>query len=209
MTLLGIAVLSAALFALPAVAAAQEMEVDPGAGTQFTVSGGATSLTAAGEPTITCETIGGEGEQLSKTKGTVLLDLKGCHYINLGLTIPCRSTNAVLKNTIAFSEIFHFIIYNNKPAALFTSFPTITCEDGTKIEIGGKGLIGTITAPACNVESKTMTIKFAVAGGKQEHMLYTGANYDLTYTTEGVSTVTAAFSGEPKFTFPVNVKMTC
>lgn len=210
MTLFALAAFSAALFALPAVAAAQEMEVDPGAPTQFTIAGGASNFTAAGEPTITCETIGGEGEALSKTTGTIHLDFKGCHTVLFGITKPCRSFNAPLNNTISFSEIVHFITFNNKPAALLTpEFATVICEGFKQIKIGGNGLIGTITAPACGIEAKLMTIKFGVAAGKQEDMLYTSVNYDLTFTTEGAAAVTAAFQGEITLTWAANIKMTC
>jgi hypothetical protein len=206
--LIAFATVSAMLFALPTFASGQEIEVDPGAKTQFKVSGGASSITAAGEPTITCETMSGEGELINQTTSTVLLDLQECHILQGGVTVPCHSSNAPLGNTIAFGEIIHWITVNSKPGALFTGFPKIFCGF-LGIQIGGNGLIGTITAPACSVESKTMTIKFVVNAGKQEHMLYTTVNYDLTYTTEGGAAVTAAFQGEPKFTFGVNIKPTC
>jgi hypothetical protein len=207
---LALVALATALFVLPAVASAQEQEIDPGAGTQFTITGGATSITAAGEPTITCETVAGEGEALTKTTATIHIDLKGCHTVVFGLTEPCRSFNAPLKNTIAFAEIVHWITFSSKPAALLTpEFATVICEGLKQIKIGGNGLIGTITEPACNVEAKQMKIKFAVNAGKQEHMLYTTVNYDLTYTTEGAAAVTAAFAGELTLAWAVNIKMTC
>jgi len=206
--LIALATVSAVLFALPTLASGQEIEIDPGAKTQFKVAGGKTSLTAAGEPTITCETMAGEGELLNQTTSTVLLDLQECHILQGGLTVPCHSSGAALNNTIAFGEIIHWITINSKPGALFTEFPKIFCAlQG--IQIGGKGLIGTITGPACSVESTVMTIKFVVNAGKQEHMVYTTVNYDLTYTTEGGAAVTAAFAGEAKFTFGVNIKPTC
>jgi hypothetical protein len=208
--LLALVAISAAMLALPALASATEIEVDPAAGTKFTATGGAMSITAAGEPTITCETVSGEGEGFSKIKATIFLDLKGCHVSILGFTQSCRSVNAPLKNTIAFGEIADWVTVNNKPGAILTfNALTVNCEALKKIEIGGLGVIGTITAPACAEESKTMKIRFLESAGKQEHLVYEKVSYDLSYKTEGAAEVTAVFQAEITLNWAANIKMTC
>jgi hypothetical protein len=208
--LFALVAISAAMLALPAVASATEIEVDPAAGTQFKVAGNATTISAAGEPTITCETVSGEGEGFSKIKASILLDLKGCHVSVIGFTLACRSFNAPLKNTIALGELVDWVTVNNKPGAILTyKAITVVCEGLKNIQIGGLGVIGTITSPACAEEAEDMKIKFAESAGKQEHLVYEKVNYDMNYKTEGAMEVTAVFQTELILEWAAKIKMTC
>jgi hypothetical protein len=188
------AVLATGLLALPTVASAQEQEVDPGAGTSFVGSTFGGLIQAAGEPTLTCESYNFSGEFISKTTATMTWDSVGCHTTLFGFTVKCHSPGTEFETTVATTVQTHFITYNNKPAALLTGpFSTIICGGGfLTMAYGGKGVIGTITSPACKTKSKSMTIAFSAVEGKQEDRLYTGVEYSLAAETEKEGTSAAA-----------------
>ena len=201
MMLLALAVVSAAAFALPAGASAQEIHLTNV--TSFSGTFGTGTLTAEGEPVITC----GEATTANQnhvtgtvntggTTGTIELDFTACH-VNIEFlgTIPCHTTGAPLNNTIKSSGTFHLITVNaspnEKPAILVTPAATaITCGGLSTVNVAGN-VIGTITSPACGVASNSMTIKFSATGPTQAHKAYTGVNYNLTSQT-GTGTIKEA-----------------
>jgi hypothetical protein len=199
-----------ALIKLPAMASAQEQQVDPGAGT--TIAGGAwwTINSVSNEPPYTCESTDVTGEFTSKSTGTITFDSTSCHTVILGFTQKCRSPGSPLDNTVASTSTFHMITINNKPGFLLTPpFPTVTCA-GIAIQFKGNGLIGTVTSPVCATESKVATIKFDAEGGVQKQMSYTGTNYDQTYVTEsGGVEITAGVISQFSLEFSTKIKMTC
>lgn len=203
--LIGLGTLGTMLLALPVVAAGQEMEVDPGAGTAYTGTG-SLGIQIAGEPTITCEGTHFSGQATSNTTATANIDLTGCHTTVFGFTVKCRTVGSALDNTILTASTVHFITYNNKPAGLYTPpFPTVVCAGISAIQIGGNGYIGTVTKPACNVESKESTITI-----NAEDTLYTGVKYGLTGTTEPNGTPAAVtITGTVTIKSAINGKMTC
>lgn len=207
MMLLGLIVASMAMFALPAMASATTMEIDPG-NNEFEGSAIGGSLSASGEPTITCEKTDVTGKFTSKTGGTLTLDFTGCHINVLGFTVKCRSANSPADNTIASGGAFDAITYNNKPAMLVTANPTTLSCASSNIEVTGS-VIGTITAPACNVESNTATIAFTKTGNVQNHKLYTGKEYYLTANTDPSAEVEAAIETTVTITSVPKMKMTC
>ena len=189
--LLALAAVSAAMFALPAAASAQEAHIE--GITSFSGTFGKSTLTAPGEPVITCESTAGEPATANHVTGTVLgggttgeisLDFTHCHIVILGVTRKCKTAGAPLPNTIKSSGVFHVITINNKPGVLVTPVKTaIECESAfSAINVAGN-LIGTITSPACGVESKTLVTKFTSLGQTQEHKIYTGTSYNLTAQT--------------------------
>lgn len=215
--LLALTVVSAALFAVPGMAAATEIHLEPGTGTTFTGTGEGGNLRAAGEPTITCEkTQHASGELTSNTTATLVLDFTECHIIVTGVTLKCKTAGAVVPNTITTTNVAHLITIDtiNKPGVLVTPpFPTIICGSGLserKIQVDGNGVIGTITSPSCGASSATLTVNFGVKEEKQEHMLFTGTKYDLSVTTEPSTTqVTAALEGEATLTAAKVLKLNC
>jgi hypothetical protein len=181
--LLALAVASVAMFALPAAASAQEIHLE--GITSFSGTAGAGSLTAEGEPIITCESGDVSGTvSAGGTTGEISLDFTGCHTTVLGFTAKCRTTGSALDNTIKSSGVFHLItISSGVPGILVTPVvTTITCA-GISNTVTGGNIIGTITSPACGAKSKSMTTKFVAAGSVQEHKTYTGSTFNLTAKT--------------------------
>lgn len=216
--LLALAVVSAALFAMPAIASAHENHVTGATGKTFKGAGGAGSLVAEGEPTINSVSVGASGEFTSETTGKVTLEFKESAATILGVKLSCHSAGAAA-GIIVTTNVYHLITVEEKeptkgkPAILITGpFPTIICGSGLserKFQVGGNGVIGTITTPACGASSKSMTLKFAAAGATQEHILYTGTKYDLTNQTEPEgATVTAGINGEATVSFDDGVART-
>jgi hypothetical protein len=212
MMLLALAVASAALFAFPALASAAENHLDTA--TSFTGTGGAGSLVAESEPTITCESHHVEKGTISAggTTGTMTLDFTGCHATIFGLTAKCHTTGSALDNTIASSGTFHFITSPpNVAAVLVTTTPTdIICAGISNTYVEGN-IIGTVTSPKCGETSNKMSLSFSATGSKQNHLEYTGKNYDLIARTggSGGTAKTAGLNGTSTLTSNVAGTLTC
>jgi hypothetical protein len=182
MMLLALAVASMTMFALPAASSAQEIHLE-GAST-FSGDATAGSLTAEGEPTITCETGDVEGTvSAGGTTGSTSLDFTGCHTTVFGFTAKCHTSGSALDNTIQTSGTFHMITTSDGPAILVTNETvTVVCAGISNTIVHGD-VIGTITSPACGVASTTMTINYAAHENVQTHDVYTGVTHALTATT--------------------------
>ncbi len=204
MMLLALAV--AALFALPSAASAQEIHFLNGA-SSFSGSGGTGTLQATNEPKITCTatSVSGGFTGGSTTTGEVKLTFTGCTAELLGIKGNCNTTGDVAQ-TITSSGVFHLITYVNaaaekKPAILVTPITTtILCVGFSRTEVTGKGIIGTITSPACEGSGTEMKVSFESTGSTQNHIEYTGVKYDLSADTENsegstLNTVTAGLTG--------------
>jgi len=194
MMLLALAVVSAAAFAVPAGASAQEIHLTNV--TSFSGTFGTGTLSAKEEPAITCGEAANQNHvtgtvSAGGTTGNITLDFTACHIVVIGITIPCHSTGAPVNNTIASSGVFHLITINEKPGILVTPVATkVECQNTSPINVAGN-VIGTITSPACGVASNNMTIKFSASGSTQEHKIYTGVSYNLTSQT-GTGTIKEA-----------------
>jgi hypothetical protein len=190
-TMLALLTVSAALFALPGFASGQEIHLENV--TSFSGTGSASSLSADGEPTVTCESTDVEGTiAAGGTTGNMSLDITGCHATIFGFTVKCRTSGSALDNTVKTGGTFHLITYDSKPAVLTTSeVVTLVCAGISNVTISGSS-IATITSPACGGESHQLQLKFAATGVTQEDRLYTGVEYDLKFQTGGGSEVTAA-----------------
>jgi hypothetical protein len=210
--LLALAVASFAMFALPAAASAQEIHLENV--TQFSGTAGAGSLTAEGEPTITCESGDVSGSaSAGGTTGTIKLDFTGCHTTVFGFTAKCHTSGSALDNTIQTSGTFHLITIPTvptKPGILVTTETVSIICAGISNTIVHGNVIGTITSPACGTESTEMTTKFAAVGTAQEHSTYTGVKYDLTATTgEGGAAKTAALTSTGTTKSETKGKLNC
>jgi hypothetical protein len=201
MKLLALAAVSAALFALPSAASAQEIHFS--GVTTFTGSGGVILFTATNEPIYTCTgtTASGSFNAGSSTTGEVNLTFTGCSASFLGIKGNCNTTGDAAQ-TITSSGVFHLITTNTgKPGILLTPVTTtVLCVGFSRTEYTGKGIIGTITSPACGASSKELKLSFEAEGGTQKHIEYTGVKYDLSADTEEasgktISTATAALTG--------------
>jgi len=191
MMLVALAVISAAAFAVPAGASAQEIHINNV--TSFAGTGNGGTFTAQEEPVITCEgpshvtgTVSAGG-----TTGNLDVDLTGCHVTVFGTTIACKTAGAPVNNTIKQSGVFHAITINEKPGILGTAAATsLSCGSLSTMNVAGS-LIGTITSPACGTASKSMTLKASATGSSQEHQVYTGVTYHPTLQT-GTGTIKEA-----------------
>lgn len=214
--LLALTVVSAAFFALPAFASAEEIHLENGTGTEFTVEGPPGALKAAGEPTIACQKTSGSGKLTSDTTGEVTLDFLECSTTIAGAKVNCKSSGAATNNTIKTSNIGHLItISTGQPGILVTPpFPTIICGTGLserKLQVTGEGVIGTITSPTCGNSSTEITLSFKPngAGTAQEHLTYTGKTYDLQVTTETATHVTGILEGHATLKSAKSLKLVC
>jgi hypothetical protein len=210
MMALVLAVVSAACFALPTVAAAQEIHIEPAE--SFTVSSTGGEVRAEGEPTVTCTALGGSGSfnAGSTTTGTITRDYTGCHTAVFGFTATCKSEGAEFAGTVANSGTFHLItISSGVPGILMTTNPTkLVCAGISSITITGN-MIGTIISPKCGEMNKTLTVSFTASGNTQNHLSYTGGKYDLVaQTNDGVSK-TAAMAGSATNTQANAGKLNC
>lgn len=181
--LLALAVACVAIFALPAAASAQEIHLE--GVNSFEGKAGAGSLTAEGEPTITCESADVEGTvETGGTTGAISLDFTGCHTKVFGITAKCRTSGSPIDNTIKSSGNFHLItISTGSPGILVTPVATTIVCAGISNTVTGGNIIGTITSPSCGEESASMTTVFNATGSAQEHTAYTGNTYNLTAST--------------------------
>ena len=194
MMLLALAVASVAMFALPAASSAEEIHLT--GVSSFTGDATAGSLTAEGEPTITCETGDVSGTvQTGGTTGSITLDFTGCHTTVFGFTAKCHTSGSPADNTIRTTGTAHFITTSDGPASLTTTDTVnIVCAGISNTIVHG-AVIGTITSPACGVASTTMTINYAGSNNIQAHDTYTGTTQALTATTgEGGAAKTSALN---------------
>ena len=184
MMLLALAVASAALFALPTFASAQEIHFDTA--TSFTGTGPASSLLATGEPTISCASTDITNGVINAggTTGSLTIDDTGCSAPNpFGGTAPCKTKGAPLSNTIATGGTFHLItIKSGVPGILLTmnttEFECSVFGFAFVTHVTGN-LIGTITSPACGASSNQIKLSFSAFESTQSHLEYTGTKYDL------------------------------
>jgi hypothetical protein len=220
MMLLALAAVSAVMFVLPAAASAN-WGVTPG-NAEFTGSGPEGSLSASGEPTITCKgpNTGSGKYDGSGTTGHIHLHFTICSTTVI-FRFPCSTTATPKDETITVTGTFHNItIATPVPirGILVTPEPTvIKCESvGNAITVNG-AVIGEVTSPtgACPLNTKTIGLKFGVTGSPatQVHKTIVGSatEYDLTATTAGGSAVTAALNATATNTFtnPKEVTIDC
>jgi len=221
--LLALAAVSAAVFAMPAVASAEDipLHLNPTpAGNQAIDDVGANpTLTTTGGTKIECGSFSGNATfEAGGTTGHMTLTFGP----NGDGTVPCASSGfkcnsnppLAAAGTIITTELpFHLVtLPNKKPGVLVTPNPTeprsfahIECAGGlVKFTVEGNGVIGTITEPACEGTSNMATIDFNATGnGVQEHKKVEGTEteYTLKKGTENAAqdaTGTLTLSGNSK-----------
>lgn len=209
-----------AMLALPALASATPAHVTPQPVGNATITGGHTELTRTGGFT-TGTSVTGSASFESTTTGQLQLLFHGVKS-----SIGSNCTNTGTTGTVTTTPLtFHVIQTTNpetgkpEPKLLITGGPTSTPEtegEGTwghhfadfscgifipTVQVRGTGIIGTITAPACDTKSNTATVKFEQeAVGVQKHRVWTGNSYDLEASLGG-EYATAAMNAEATITF--------
>jgi hypothetical protein len=210
MMVLPLPVVSAALFAMPAVASAHTWHLDT-APTSFSVSGSGGSLTSTAGITVTCTGTSGSGTCSTTTEGTISLLFSGCkEAFGLACTTAGQASG-VMKSTVKIDAIMVSSTAEKKPGLLFTPDASVEPTSGLKeynnavcfgipVKVFGKGMIGTVSAPACGVASTTSTLAFgSSAAGVQADQTWTGSSFDL---------VTNLTSSHPTWSFDGNTTMT-
>jgi len=215
--MLALAAVSAAVFAMPAVASAEDLplHLNP------TPAGAQTIDDVGANPTLSAT--GGSKFECGTFSATAMFEAGGTTgHMNLKFGVAgaedCKSSSFTCNSTGAAAGIiettelpFHLVkLANEKPGILVTpnpsgSFAHIECAGGLiKYTIGGNGLIGTFTEPACEGTSNMATIDFnATATGVQEHKKVAGTEteYTLKKGTENTAldaTGTLTLSGNSK-----------
>jgi hypothetical protein len=218
MMVLALAVVSAALFAMPAVASAQSWHLD--ATSSFSLSGSGGSPTSTAGTKITCTGTSGSGTFSTTTEGTISLTFSGCKE---GFGLACTTAgqaSGVITGTAKFDAIMVSSTATKAPGVLLTpdtsneptpglkEFNNYSCF-GITVRVFGKGVIGTISAPECGKASTTATLVFASsATGVQADQTWTGSSFDLTSNLTS-SHPTTSFDGVTTLTFPAARTMTC
>jgi hypothetical protein len=212
MMLLALAAVSAAMFALPAVASAGTWDIEPANGSStinFTVSGGTAQLTTSGGNPVHCTSISGKGHYSSKTGGTINLTFHGCTTSTIFGTVSCGSSGTITTTTLAFDNV-HLEAAKTTPGILITSnaghFATFSCSI-VNVTVTGNGVIGQITAPKCGETKNTATVSFtSKSAGVQtwSQVTTTGTVFGLKKGEESASQDATA-----TITFTENAKLNC
>jgi len=242
-TILAACVAAFAFAALPVLAAAEPVTNNPGdpflegakEGTKFTSAGGEVKLTGAAG-TIKCKKKTDSGEFFDPETGSIIITFHECTSpIGTACTTSEQPAGTIRTTTLPFH--LKTVAHQNalgetehRPGILITPgpnnahgphFATFECGFVGKIELGGNGLIGTITQPAENVASNTMTLSFTsteVGSTTQTHRFVTDhqreteglppIEYDLKVRLNGGETKTAALDAETTITFAEGMKPT-
>jgi|SRR6476620_6928459 len=222
MMALALAVVSAALFALPAVASAQSWHLSQAVAFSVTGSGG--TMTSTEGASIQCTSTTGAGTFSTTTSGSVSLIFHGCTG---PFGFACTTTNQS-SGTIVISTAFNGIMVTSSastkdPGVVLTptgsteptagkgkQFTEFSCL-GISVKVAGNGIIGTIHNPAvpCNATASTWGINFeSASAGHQADKLWTGVTYDA-YSTLTSSHPTASLDGTATLHFEAARTLTC
>jgi hypothetical protein len=221
--MLALAAVSAALFALPAVASAAEWDIDSetGALPTFTSKGGAAKLTSSGFGAflpVECTANTGSGKYTTQTTSSVTLTFTGCTQAGNTCTTSGQASGTIKTTELVSHNIMIEStqqVAGGTPGLLITPnnghFATFVCGSTTFV-VGGTGIIGDISAPKCGgAFQTTATVVFATtsSGNQQYKQVETaGTSYDLS-TTLGSSTFTSGEDATGTVTFSQGTKMTC
>jgi hypothetical protein len=216
MMVLALAVVSAALFALPAVASAQSWHL--GTTTSLSVTGSGGKLTSTNGLVVSCSTTTGSGSFSTTTEGSVSLLFHNCTSVSF----PCN-TAGLPSGTITVSVKFDGIMVStNNPGVLLTPSGASSTETAGKKVIAefsclgivttvyGNGVIGTIHSPvpACGATASTWGLNFESSlSGHQKDQVWTGTSYDL--ISSGSTHPTASLDGTATLHFPSTRTLTC
>lgn len=208
MMLLALAVASMAMFALPATASAQEDHIDGITSFTGTINGG--SLVTADEPTIsfTGGAVIGGSWQAGGTTGGFTTEYTGATAKTIFGNVNCNTKGAATGRIVSGGNL-HVITINDRPAIMDTANTIeIVCAGIPNTHVEGI-VIATITSPACNVTSTTMTVEFSATGSTQNHLEYTGLRYDLISRTGIGSPATAGLNTVLTLSSSTAGKVTC
>jgi hypothetical protein len=176
--LLALAAVTAAMFALPAAAAADSLHITPApsAGDKTIHGVGGATLTTTDGTTVTCAGFKGTANFESGTTGTMQLTFGGDCTGPFGSTCTSNTPAESSGNIQTTVLPFHLVTLKGKlPGVLVTpstdgAFAHFICGGFISVTVTGNGVLGTITSPSCEGESSTATVSFGQsAAGVQNH----------------------------------------
>ncbi len=196
MMLLALAAVSAAMFALPAMASAGTWHFEKAGGIKvntFTGTGGVSEWTTTNGLTLKATSTTVHGEFETTTTGTITLTFHGfVGLFGVHCTTAGQPTGTVVSTKLTF-HLVHLEPAKNKPGILITpnhttgNFLHFECG-GVKQTWAGNGLLGELVAPSppCGAETTAPEFKFqrstTLGLGHQTwtQVTTTGTVYDLT-----------------------------
>lgn len=190
--LLALAAVSATMFALPTAASATDAHLS--AIEDFTISGGAGSLTRTDGQNVSCTGLSGSGSFETTTTGTVSLTFSGCkNSLGLNCTTAPDGVGTITANSLPFHLITLpeeggmpkkggvLITPNPKEPHVTpgkTRFAQFACF-GVPVTVFGNGIIGTLD-PGCAASATEWELTFESATtGHQTDQKWTGVTYTL------------------------------
>src|SRR5215203_1181394 len=192
MMLLALAAVSAAMFALPAVASAGTWHLEPASGSTtitFTSHGGTAELRTTSGQRVHCTGNSGSGHYENTTTGTIELTFSTCTGpFGAHCTTSGQAAGTIKTTKLPFHNIALEPADKTKIGVLITSatggthFASFSCL-GINTAVTGNGIIGEVTAPKCGESKNTGTLVFAAnSAGHQKWTQVTtsGTIYDLT-----------------------------
>jgi len=218
--LLALAVVSAAVFAVPSMAMAEDEPLHltpaPAANHVDNIAGGASTLRSANGTVVTCKKIKGTIKwENGTTAKTALAFEEECKATVPGIgTVNCSTINTngeLLTHLLTIPSTQPGVLITPGASELFASF---SCAAGlVKVEVKGNGVIGTITSPenACTAATQNTTVITFQQGanlGEQKHLHVEGTatTYDLKASTNGGALSTSSIEGSGTVTFSEGTK---
>jgi hypothetical protein len=213
--LLALAAVSAALFAMPAVASAGTWDISPTNAT-FSIDGTTAQLTTANR-TVHCTSSTGNGSYTSATTGNIELTFSGC--TSLGTKCWTNPPFKESEQKITTTEmVFHNVeLENNVPGIQITGngaaqhMASFKCGFGLVTVVVSGNVLGEVTKPLCGAAATSVgEVVFATneTGQRWKQITTTGTSYDETATVNGTPE-TGAQVGSGTITFAQNVTSTC
>jgi hypothetical protein len=223
--LLALGALCAAMLTVPSMASAAGEWNLSGAGfpLTFTVASETTTkLVPESGFTVECSGSTGSGQYNNETTGEIELTFTGCHtpFATNNCTTTGKKAGEI---TTTPNLVFHNVVLEPTPSPVLGTlitpnaghFATFTCVIlgvNNTVVVGGNGIIGQITSPACGTAKvKEGTIVYEQTGGSQKwkQITTTGTSYDLTSSVNGGTPVTAGQEGKGIITLAEAAQFTC
>jgi hypothetical protein len=216
MMLLALAAVSAAMFALPAVASAGTWHAEPSAAatlfTTETTGHGHTTLTTPNRTTTCTSSTGSGSMNVGGTTGTISLKFHGCSSLGFSCNTPGQVAGTIVTSA---NLVFHnILIAKSTPGVKITGAGATTqlahyvCAGGL-VTVNVTGTVIGHVEQACNTKANTFSLNFEAPGGVQKFMQETGAGTktDLTATVNGTAE-TGGQTGTGTIKFPAGVERT-
>lgn len=170
------AVAVVAFAAIPAMAsAAPTIDFSKPLPLSFSGSGGASVLRAEGLPEVKCSSVDVSGTWTTDTTGEIKNTFTGCKVLSIfSCTSTGQSTGTIVTGTLPF-HLKYIAGFTKTTGVLITPpangiFAQFSCAGGlATAEVKGNGVIGHVSAPACNESSTNATIGLTASGTTQTY----------------------------------------